>query len=400
MSSVEIGGLFLAALLVLLVVRIPIAIAMLLTGVGGYVAISGWSPLLSYLKTVAYARYTVYDLSVIPLFLLMGQFASRGGLATGLFRAAAAMIGHWRGGLAMSAVGSCAAFGAVCGSSIATAATMGQVALPELKKYNYSGPLAVGSLAAGGTLGILIPPSVVLVIYAILAQENISALFMAAFIPGVLAAIGYMIAIAIYVRMNPDAGPAQPKLTWRERLAAQRGVWPVFLIFLLVLGGIYAGWFTPTEAAAIGTVGTGLFAVVLGGMRWAQFKEVLFGTAVTTGDDLHDPARRRCHERLPRRVAAPGGVGRDDQQCRRGALRGARRYPDPVPDPRLRDGHHVDDPADHPDLLPADHGAGLLRPGSDREGHLVRHPRTDGGGDRHDHPAGGHERLRDQQHGP
>jgi len=280
MSSVEIGGLFLAFLLVLLVVRIPIAIAMLLTGVGGYVAISGWSPLLSYLKTVAYARYTVYDLSVIPLFLLMGQFASRGGLATGLFRAAAAMIGHWRGGLAMSAVGSCAAFGAVCGSSIATAATMGQVALPELKKYNYSGPLAVGSLAAGGTLGILIPPSVVLVIYAILAQENISALFMAAFIPGVLAAIGYMIAIAIYVRMNPDAGPAQPKLTWRERLAAQRGVWPVFLIFLLVLGGIYAGWFTPTEAAAIGT---GLFAVVLGGMRWAQFKEVLFGTAVTTG---------------------------------------------------------------------------------------------------------------------
>jgi len=279
MSSVEIGGLFLAALLVLLGVRIPIAIAMLLTGVGGYVAISGWSPLLSYLKTVAYARYTVYDLSVIPLFLLMGQFASRGGLATGLFRAAAAMIGHWRGGLAMSAVGSCAAFGAVCGSSIATAATMGQVALPELKKYNYSGPLAVGSLAAGGTLGILIPPSVVLVIYAILAQENISALFMAAFI----AAIGYMIAIAIYVRMNPDAGPAQPKLTWRERLAAQRGVWPVFLIFLLVLGGIYAGWFTPTEAAAIGTVGTGLFAVVLGGMRWAQFKEVLFGTAVTTG---------------------------------------------------------------------------------------------------------------------
>ena len=270
MSSVEIGGLFLL-LLVLLVVRIPIAIAMLLTGVGGYVAISGWSPLLSYLKTVAYARYTVYDLSVIPLFLLMGQFASRGGLATGLFRAAAAMIGHWRGGLAMSAVGSCAAFGAVCGSSIATAATMGQVALPELKKYNYS-PRG-GQPGRRGTLGILIPPSVVLVIYAILAQENISALFMAAFIPGVLAAIGYMIAIAIYVRMNPNAGPAQPKLTWRERLAAQRGVWPVFLIFLLVLGGIYAGWFTPTEAAAIGTMGTGLFAVVLGGMRWAQFRK-------------------------------------------------------------------------------------------------------------------------------
>ena len=282
MSSVEIGGLFLVILLVLLVVRIPIAIAMLLTGVGGYVTITGWAPLLSYLKTVAYARYTVYDLSVIPLFLLMGQFASRGGLASGLFRAAAAMIGHWRGGLAMSAIGSCAAFGSVCGSSIATAATMGQVALPELKRYNYSGSLAVGCLAAGGTLGILIPPSVVLVIYAILSQQNISALFMAAFIPGILAAIGYMIAIAIYVRLNPEAGPAQERMTWRQRLAAQKSVWPVFVIFLVVLGGIYGGWFTPTEAAAIGTVGTGIFAVVLGGMRYAEFKEVLYGTAVTT----------------------------------------------------------------------------------------------------------------------
>ncbi|WP_462381828.1 TRAP transporter large permease [Pseudomonas sp. Marseille-QA0892] len=282
MSSVETGGLFLVILLILLVIRIPIAIAMLLTGIGGYVAISGWAPLLSYLKTVSFARFTVYDLSVIPLFLLMGQFASRGGLATGLFKAAAAMIGHWRGGLAMSAVGSCAAFGAVCGSSIATAATMGQVALPELRKYNYSGPLSVGCLAAGGTLGILIPPSVVLVIYAILAQENISALFMAAFIPGVLAAVGYMISIAIYVRLNPNAGPAQPRLSWRERLAAQAGVWPVLLIFIVVLGGIYGGWFTPTEAAAIGTVGTGIFAVALGGMRWAAFKEVLYGTAITT----------------------------------------------------------------------------------------------------------------------
>lgn len=282
MSTVEIGGVFLAILLVLLVVRIPIAIAMLLTGIAGYVTISGWAPLLSYLKSVAYARYTVYDLSVIPLFLLMGQFASRGGLAKGLFRAAAAMIGHWRGGLAMSAVGSCAAFGAVCGSSIATAATMGQVALPELKRYNYSGSLAVGCLAAGGTLGILIPPSVVLVIYAILSQQNISALFMAAFVPGVLAAIGYMIAISIFVRFNPEAGPAQPRLGWVERLAAQKGVWPIFLIFMLVLGGIYGGWFTPTEAAAIGTLGTGFFAVVLGKLRLAEFKEVLYGTAVTT----------------------------------------------------------------------------------------------------------------------
>ena len=282
MSSVALGGLFLAFLLVLLAIRIPIAIDMLLTGIGGYVSISGWDPLLNYLKTVAYARYTVYDLSVIPLFLLMGQFASRGGLATGLFRAAAAMVGHWRGGLAISAIGSCAAFGAVCGSSVATAATMGQVALPELRRYKYSNSLAVGCLAAGGTLGILIPPSVVLVIYAILAQQNISTLFMAAFVPGILAVIGYMIAIAIYVRLFPDSGPAQERSSWKQRLQAQQGVWPVLLIFLVVLGGIYGGWFTPTEAAAIGTVGTGFFAFTLGKMRLAEFKEVLLGTGVTT----------------------------------------------------------------------------------------------------------------------
>lgn len=282
MSSVTLGGLFLAFLLVLLAIRIPIAIAMLLTGIGGYVSISGWDPLLNYLKTVAYARYTVYDLSVIPLFLLMGQFASRGGLATGLFRAAAAMVGHWRGGLAISAIGSCAAFGAVCGSSVATAATMGQVALPELRRYKYSNSLAVGCLAAGGTLGILIPPSVVLVIYAILAQQNISTLFMAAFVPGILAVIGYMIAIAIYVRLFPDSGPAQERSSWKQRLQAQQGVWPVLLIFLVVLGGIYGGWFTPTEAAAIGTVGTGFFAFTLGKMRLAELKEVLLGTGVTT----------------------------------------------------------------------------------------------------------------------
>jgi C4-dicarboxylate transporter DctM subunit len=282
MSSVALGGLFLGVLLVLLVVRMPIAIAMLLTGIAGYVSISGWEPLLNYLKSVAYARYTVYDLSVIPLFLLMGQFASRGGLASGLFRAAAALIGHWRGGLAMSAVGSCAAFGAVCGSSIATAATMGQVALPELRRYKYSNSLAVGCLAAGGTLGILIPPSVVLVVYAILTQQNISALFMAAFVPGILAAIGYMLAIAVYVRLKPGSGPAQERLSWRQRLAAQKGVWPVMLIFVLVLGGIYGGWFTPTEAAAIGTVGTGICAFTLGKMRLAEFKEVLLGTGVTT----------------------------------------------------------------------------------------------------------------------
>jgi C4-dicarboxylate transporter DctM subunit len=283
MTGVEFGFLMFGAMLVLLAIRVPIGIAMLLTGVAGYVTLTGWSPLLNYLKTVAYSRFSVYDLSVIPMFLLMGQFASRGGLSQSLFNAANAVIGHWRGGVAMAAVGACAGFGAICGSSLATAATMGQVALPELRRLRYEPALATGALAAGGTLGILIPPSIVLVVYAILAEQNIAKLFMAAFVPGILAAFGYMIAIGVYVRLKPDSGPAGEHHTWHERLSALRDVWPVLLLFLVVIGGIYGGIFTPTEAAAVGTAGTLVFAVWLGGMRWDGLLECLYGTAEATG---------------------------------------------------------------------------------------------------------------------
>ncbi len=283
MSGVGFGFLMFGAMLVLLAVRVPIGIAMLATGVAGYVTMSGWSPLLAYLKTVAWARFSVYDLSIIPMFLLMGQFASRSGLSRALFGAANALMGHWRGGVAMAAVGACAGFGAICGSSLATAATMGQVALPELRRLKYHPALATGALAAGGTLGILIPPSVVLVVYAILSEQNIAKLFMAAFVPGILAAIGYLIAIAIYVRLKPDAGPANAPVPWPQRLAALREVWPVVTLFVVVIGGIYGGVFTPTEAAAIGTVGSLVFAAWLGGMRWAEFVECLVGTAEASG---------------------------------------------------------------------------------------------------------------------
>ena len=283
MTGVEFGFLMMGAMIVLLAIRVPIGIAMLATGVAGYVTLTGWGPLLNYLKTVAYSRFSVYDLSVIPMFLLMGQFASRGGLSKSLFDAANTLIGHWRGGVAMAAIGACAGFGAICGSSLATAATMGQVALPELRRLRYEPALATGTLAAGGTLGILIPPSIVLVVYAILAEQNIAKLFMAAFVPGIIAALGYMLAIAIYVRVKPGSGPSGDRHTWRQRRSALGDVWPVLTLFVVVIGGIYGGIFTPTEAAAIGTVGALFFAVWLGGMRWDGLVESLYGTAEATG---------------------------------------------------------------------------------------------------------------------
>lgn len=281
MSGTAIGASFFGVLLVLLALRVPIAIAMLMTGVAGYVTMAGWDPLLSYLKTAAYGRYSIYDLSVVPLFLLMGGFASRGGLSKALFGAAESMIGHYRGGVAMAAVGACAGFGAICGSSLATAATMGQVALPELRRLNYSPALATATLAAGGTLGILIPPSVVLVIYAILAEQNISKLFAAALVPGLIAALGYILVIALYCRLDPGSGPAAERKCWGTRLRALIDVWPVLAIFVIVIGGIYGGIFTPTEAASVGTIGAGVLAVAKG-MRFDGLMEALYGTAEAT----------------------------------------------------------------------------------------------------------------------
>ena len=282
MSSLAIGGVGFVVLLGMLAVRIPIGIAMISVGMTGYLMIAGSVPLLSYLKTETYWAFTTFDLSVVPLFLLMGQFAAKAGLSSALFTAANTWLGHHRGGVAMAAVGGCAGFGAISGSSLATAATMGQVALPELRRFNYSGSLATGALAAGGTLGILIPPSVVLIIYAIMVESNVAALFQAAFLPGILAALGYMLAIAIVVRINPEAGPAGERASRAAKWAALLEIWPVLVIFLLVMGGIYAGVFTPTEGAAIGSVGTFLIAITKGGMRLEGFLDAILGTAQTT----------------------------------------------------------------------------------------------------------------------
>jgi tripartite ATP-independent transporter DctM subunit len=219
------------------------------------------------------------SLSIVPLFLLMGQFAALGGMSRALFKAAEAFLGHRKGGVAMAAVGACAGFGSICGSSLATAATMGQVALPELRRAGYAGSLATGALAAGGTLGILIPPSIVLVIYAILAEQNIAKMFAAAFIPGILAALGYMLVIAIVVRLKPSlAGQLEP-MPWPERLAALVAVWPVVVIFVVVIGGIYTGLFTPTEGAAVGAVSTGVLAAWRGGLTHSKLLEAFEITA-------------------------------------------------------------------------------------------------------------------------
>ena len=283
MTGIEWGALMFGVMLLLLAARVHIGMAMLLSGSIGYVFVAGFDPLMNYFKTAAYARFSVYDLSVVPLFLLMGQFATHGGLSRALFQAGNAMIGHWRGGMAMAGVSACAGFGAICGSSLATAATMGQVALPQMKAHGYSSRFATAVIAAGGKLDILIPPSVPLVIYAILTEQNIAKLFMAAFVPGILAAIGYMVVIAIVARVSPSDAPAGDRYTWKERGQALIDTWPVLLIFMVVIGGIYGGFFTPTEAASIGTVATAFVAWRSGGLRGKGFLQCMYGTAAATG---------------------------------------------------------------------------------------------------------------------
>ncbi|WP_341645521.1 TRAP transporter large permease [Thauera sp. SDU_THAU2] len=284
MSGTTIGLTMGVVMMVMLVLRVQIGITMFLTGAIGYIWVSGWDPLMAYLKNAPYGRFSLYDLSVVPLFLLMGQFATHGGLSRALFKAGNAFIGHWRGGMAMAGVASCAGFGAICGSSLATAATMAHVVLPELKRHQYKPSLASGSLAAGGTLGVLIPPSVPLVIYAILAEQNIAKLFLAAFLPGIIAALGYIAVIAIVTRLDPAAGgPGTPRHSWAERLSTLIETWPVMLIFVVVIGGIYGGVFTPTEAAAVGALATGIAAWRSGGLRGKGLLECLYGTAAGTG---------------------------------------------------------------------------------------------------------------------
>jgi tripartite ATP-independent transporter DctM subunit len=278
-----IGLIGLGALVVLIAIRVPIAYSMILVGGIGTAMLNGTAIVLAQLKNLAYSQFSIYDLSVVPMFVLMGYIASHAGLSRDLFRAANAWLGWMRGGVAMAAIAACAGFGSVCGSSLATASTMGQVALPELRRYNYSPALATGTLAAGGVLGILIPPSIVLIVYAVIVEANIVTMFAAALIPGLIAVLFFLLTIAVYVRIWPDAGPKGQGVARRELIASSIAVVPVLCIFGLVIGGIYLGFFNPTPAAAAGVFLVAVYGIARGIVRWPQMRSSLLATAQTTG---------------------------------------------------------------------------------------------------------------------
>ncbi|NKB76450.1 MAG: TRAP transporter large permease subunit [Gammaproteobacteria bacterium] len=271
-----------AVLLLLIALKLPIAFAMGLVGFFGFGLAIGWNPAFSMIATVTYETGLSYGLSVIPLFVLMGNFVSRAGLSDDLYRTSHAFLGHRRGGLAMATIVACGGFSAVCGSSLATAATMSKVAMPPMRKYGYADTLATGAIAAGGTLGILIPPSVILVIYGIMTQSDIGKLFIAGIVPGVLGVILYMIAVKVSVILNPNAGPPAEKSSWKTKFDSLKNIWGVVCLFILVIGGIYGGVFTPTEAAGIGAFGAFLFALLRRKLNWPTLYDILIDTIRTT----------------------------------------------------------------------------------------------------------------------
>ena len=283
MSTMGIGLSMFGAMLVLMAVRVPIAVSMFVPGALGYMVLSGWLPLLSHLKGAVYSRVSIYDLSVIPLFMLMGAFAVHGGLSKALFDFANALLGRFKGGMAMAGVLACAAFGSISGSTVATTATIAQVAYPEMRRINYSGRLATAALATGGTMGVLLPPSVTLMVYAILTEQNITKMFLAAYVPAILAAIGYLIAIAVIVRIHPDQAPQAQAASAAEVLSSAKSVWPIAAIFLVVFGGIYGGVFTATEGAAIGNVLTFVITLLRREMTFGKLVASIRTTAQTSG---------------------------------------------------------------------------------------------------------------------
>lgn len=282
-DSLLVAGIGIAGMLALIALHIPIGVAMAIAGFVGVGVLLDWGPALTLFGTETTAHIASSELAIIPLFLLMGSFAGAAGLSADIYRVAYVFVGHRRGGLALATIGGCAGFGAVCGSSVATAATMTKIALPEMLERKYSPALAAGSIASGGTLGMLIPPSVIMVLYGVLTEQFVIALFVAAVVPGIMAVVFYFVAIAIQVRLNPEAGPAGPKFGWEERRKIFIQSWGVISLAIVVSGGIYAGIFTVAEAAAIGATLSFLFAWGRGKLTREVLWDVLTETAGSTG---------------------------------------------------------------------------------------------------------------------
>ena len=274
----------LAAMLALAFLRIPIAFSMAVVGMVGYAYMRDWNWAIAFasVQTNVYETGRNYTLSVVPLFILMGTFVARAGIAHELFRAAYTFVGHLRGGLAMATILACAGFGSICGSSIATAATMAKVAYPSMKRFNYSDRLATGAIAAGGTLGIMIPPSTIMVIYGVFTQTNIGKMFAAGILPGILGAALLCVAVQWSCWRDPKAGPPGERSSWGERLASLRNIWPVAMLFVFVIGGIYGGLFTATEGAGMGAFCAMVFALWRRALSWRTLYESLVESGRTT----------------------------------------------------------------------------------------------------------------------
>ncbi len=282
MTPTAIGIIGIIALFVLIFSRMPIGYVMAIVGFVGFSTIVSFPAALNLLAKDIFSEFSSYNLTVIPLFVLMGQIAFHSGISKRLFHAAYKFIGHWPGGLAMATVGACAAFAAICGSTNATAATMAAATLPEMKRYNYKASLATGVVAAGGTLGILIPPSVIFIVYGIQTEQSIGKLFIAGILPGILLTVLFMTTIYIWVTLKPDLAPRGPRATLKEKIASLTGLLETGLIFFLVMGGLFGGIFTPTEAGAIGALSTLLIAMVRRNISWNGFQMALFETTRIT----------------------------------------------------------------------------------------------------------------------
>ena len=282
MDPISIAVLGLAGMFVLIFLHVPLGVAMGVAGVVGFGVLAGFAPALTLLASETANLFSSLDLAAIPLFLMMGAFATVAGLSEDLYRIAYALVGHRRGGLSMATIGGCAGFGAVCGSALATAATFGKVALPQMVQRGYHPGFAAGTVAAGGTLGALVPPSIILVIYALLAEELIITLYVAAIVPALLAIALHVVTVALMVRLRPGLGPAAPRLPWRVRLAELRHAGPIALLLVAVLGGAMFGVFTATEAAAVGAALAFFFAVMRRRLTRPRFWEALTDTASNT----------------------------------------------------------------------------------------------------------------------